>query len=49
MAVSLVAAIRNYLGLSTDSKPTDCPAGSTFYTFDDQATFVFDGTDWHEQ
>ena len=35
-----------YLGLSTDTKPTDCGAGSTFYKTDRNAMFEFTGTTW---
>jgi hypothetical protein len=49
MAVSLVTTIARYLGLAADDKPTDCPPGSTFYAFDSQTTYVFDGTDWYAQ
>lgn len=50
MAVSRVTAIHRYIGLALDDKPTGVPVGSTFYAFDGTpATFVYDGTDWHEQ
>jgi len=40
-----VAAIYNYMGLSTDGKPTTgVPAGSHFYETDTGATYTFDGT-----
>ena len=48
MAVTLVSTIKRFVGLSTDDKPTDCPAGSRFFAFDTPAHFVFDGTDWHQ-
>ena len=35
-----------YLGLSTDTKPTDCGVGSTFYESDRNAMFEFNGTVW---
>lgn len=44
MAV-FVAAIHNYMGLSTDGKPTaGVPAGSHFVETDTGATYTFDGT-----
>lgn len=48
MTVSLVTAIRWYVGLSTDTKPDDAPVGSRFFAFDGTPTwYVFDGTNWH--
>lgn len=49
MTVSLLGAIKNFIGHSTDAKPTDAPAGSTFYAWDTKKTFVFDGSDWQQQ
>ena len=40
--------VREYLGLSTDVKPTDCDAGSTFLETDTKHGFVYDGTRWHD-
>jgi hypothetical protein len=31
-----------YQGLSTDTKPTDCGAGSTFYELDTKKGFIYD-------
>lgn len=49
MAVSLVTTVRYYVGLSTDDKPADVPAGSRFYAFDTPSWYVFDGSDWYAQ
>lgn len=49
MAVSLVTAIKWFVGLSTDDKPTDAPVGSRFFEFDTPSWWVWDGADWHEQ
>ena len=47
MAVVLVTAIRRYVGLEADTKPTvGVPAGATFYETDTLRTFVYDGTAW---
>ncbi len=36
-----------YIGLSTDSKPTDeVTAGSEFFETDTKATYIFDGSAW---
>jgi len=38
----------SYMGLSTDTKPSDAPEGSTFHAVDTGAQYVyFDGT-WEE-
>ena len=34
--------VRSYVGLSTDTKPTDCWTGSTFLEIDTKKLFVFD-------
>ena len=38
----------DYVGVSTDTKPTDVPNGSTFYEMDTASMFMFDQeeTDW---
>ena len=47
MAVVITAAIKRYLGLSGDTKPTtDTPAGSTFYETDTQREYVYNGSTW---
>lgn len=40
--------VNEYVGLSTDTKPTDCNAGSTFYELDTGNSYIFDGVDtWY--
>ena len=43
MAALLVTSIKTFVGLSTDTKPTDVPAGSRFFETDTQSGFIFDG------
>ena len=49
MTVHLVTAIKQFIGHSTDVKPTDCPPGSRFFVYDTPAWFVFDGADWQAE
>lgn len=47
MTVRLVTTIQNFLGLSTDSKPTGVPPGSTFWEYDTGKRWAtVDGTTW---
>jgi hypothetical protein len=48
MAVVLITGVRRYVGLSTDTKPTDAQtvAGAEFYETDSQALYVYDGVAW---
>jgi hypothetical protein len=47
MTVTLETAIQRFNGLSTDSKPTGVPAGSTFWAYDTGTMFrCYDGTNW---
>ena len=47
MAIQLLRAVNNYIGLSSDSKPTtDIDIGSTFTESDTSEVYVFDGTGW---
>jgi hypothetical protein len=48
MAVLMITAIKNFIGLSTDTKPTtDIPPGSTFWAWDTGTLFTcYDGTSW---
>lgn len=39
--------IQEFIGLSTDTKPTSCDPGSTFYELDTKNAFMFDGTTWY--
>jgi len=40
-----------YVGLSSDTKPTDCGNGSTFYEMDTKKSFIYDETNkkWLDQ
>lgn len=49
MAVSLVTRVNWYVGLSTDTKPTDALPGSWFFEADTPSWWRFDGADWQEQ
>lgn len=40
------ALLPKFFGLSTDTKPTKAPTGSSFYETDTKYGFVFDGADW---
>jgi hypothetical protein len=48
MTVTMITTIKNYIGLSTDTKPTmDTPPGSTFWAYDTNILFkTHDGTNW---
>lgn len=47
MSVKFSASAQRYLGLSTDTKPTSVPVGSTFYEYDTKEEYVtYDGTNW---
>lgn len=47
MAVKFLAAYQRYVGLSTDTKPTSVPVGSTFLEYDTSALYItYDGTLW---
>lgn len=47
MTVSLITTIKNFTGLSTDTKPTSVPIGSTFWAYDTNILFkTYDGTNW---
>lgn len=39
---------REYKGLSTDSKPTDCMVNSLFIELDTKKLYFFDGENWQE-
>ena len=48
MAVSMIATIQRFQGLSTDIKPTSPPEGSTFHAVDTGEEYVYyDGT-WEQ-
>ena len=47
MAVHLITTIQRFAGLSTDTKPSDVPNGSTFFEYDTGAMFIApDGSIW---
>jgi len=47
MAVKLISTIQNWVGLSTDTKPTGVAVGSTFLEYDSKLLYVnYDGTLW---
>ena len=47
MAVKLKTFIYTYIGLSTDTKPTSVPIGSTFFEYNSRDTYItYDGTNW---
>ena len=54
MAIKKIGKVTNhdigeFIGLSTDVKPTDCGPGSTFLELDTKATYMFDGiSTWYQ-
>ena len=40
------SVILKYIGLSTDTKPTDVPPGTRFYETDTGLIYVYTGTVW---
>lgn len=46
MTVVLITTVKTFVGVSGDTKPTDAPAGSTFYETDTRAAHVYDGSAW---
>lgn len=47
MAVYRITNTEDYIGASTDSKPTSVVIGSTFYEYDTYRTYkTYDGTNW---
>ncbi len=47
MAVYHISTIQRKIGLSTDTKPTGMPCGSTFFEYDTQALWITpDGDNW---
>lgn len=47
MAVKLIEMVSNYIGLSTDTKPTSVPVGSIFFEYDSHVSYItYDGTNW---
>lgn len=48
MSVVLITTVQNYIGLSTDTKPSGVPAGSTFHEKNTGIQYIYDGTEWSE-
>lgn len=48
MAVTLKGSGANYLGLSTDTKPTDAAVNSIFTELDTNTDYYFTGETWEE-
>jgi hypothetical protein len=48
MSVKITTNEKRYIGLSTDTKPSDStlPAGSTFHELNTGKQFVWDGAAW---
>ena len=46
MTVSLIHAIQNFIGLASDDKPENPPAGSTFHESNTGEIYIYDGADW---
>lgn len=46
MAVTLNGSRADYVGLSTDTKPTDALVNSLFLELDTGVFYYFDGSDW---
>ncbi len=46
MTVVLVKDIKNFIGVSGDTKPTNSLIESTFYETDTGNTYIFDGINW---
>jgi hypothetical protein len=47
MTLYAITTIKRFTGLSTDTKPTDVPVGSTFYEYDTNILWItYDGTNW---
>ena len=44
----LIHSIQNWIGLSSDTKPSNPPVGSTFHESDTGEMFVYDGDIWTE-
>ena len=47
MALTYVAGWK-IIGLSTDTKPTNVPAGFVFYETDTGKRYIWNGTTWQE-
>ncbi len=49
MAVEEVSQIQRFVGLSTDTKPTNAPPGSKFREADTGKVYVFHDGDWYPE
>ena len=48
MTVIAIGVMNNkFVGLSTDTKPTDCQEGSSYYSVDTGCEWIFYGTTWY--
>jgi len=47
MAVRITVLRPKYIGLNTDTKPTNPPAGTQFRETDTHLDKIYDGTNWH--
>ncbi|WP_368294239.1 hypothetical protein [Dehalobacter sp. TBBPA1] len=45
--MSITQITREFLGLSSDTKPTDVATGSKFIELDTKKVFIFDGSSWY--
>ena len=46
VAVQKVEVQGNYVGYSTESKPTNAVKGNTYLELDTKKVFIYDGTKW---
>lgn len=46
MAVKLITTIQRFQGLSTDTKPSDPPEGSTFHAIDTGEHYIYHDSMW---
>ena len=46
MAITLNGANADYMGLSTDTKPTNVPVNTLFLELDTGDFYYYDGTEW---
>ena len=49
MAVVLITNVKDFVGVSGDTKPTGAPAGSTFYETNTRTRHIYDGTAWQQR
>ena len=48
MTVVLINSIQNFIGLSSDTRPTAPPAGSTFTETNTGKKWIYNGVQWAE-